>query len=171
MRTRHNVGFRCVELLAKRHGLKFSQRRGPVTLALGRIQEEKVVLVKPRTFVNESGRAVTYLQARFRLSPGDLLVILDDMALPLGKVRIRSGGSSGGHNGLQSILEAVGTEEIPRIRVGIGPPNAGGDMVRHVLSTFRQEELAVLGQAAESVADAIEVILDQGLDIAMSRFN
>jgi len=171
VRTRHNVGFRCVELLARRHELRFSQRREAVTLATGQIRGHEVVLVKPRTFVNESGRAATYLQARFRLSPGDLLVVLDDLALPLGKVRIRPGGSSGGHNGLQSMLEAVGTEEVPRIRVGIGPPDLGDNMVRHVLSPFRQEEMAVLDQAAVSVADAIEVILDQGLDIAMSRFN
>ena len=170
-RTRHNVGFQCVEAIARRHRLTFSQRRRLAVLAEGSIHTQDVVLAKPRTFVNESGRAAAYLRTRFHLSPADLVVILDDLALPVGRVRIRPGGSSGGHNGLESIIAALGTQAFPRIRVGIGPSAPGDDTVHHVLSPLRQEERPLIEEAVTVVADAVEVILTEGIDSAMSRFN
>ena len=171
VRMRHNVGFLCVEAVARRHRLAFSERRRLAVLALGRIEDEEIVLVKPRTFVNQTGRAITYLMSRFHTTPSNLLVVVDDMALPVGKLRIRAQGSAGGHNGLKSIIAALGTGDFPRIRVGIGAPGPGSDDIRHVLTSFSREELPAIRATVETAAEVVPFILAQGLDAAMSRFN
>lgn len=129
------------------------------------------MLAKPRTFVNESGRAVTSLLARYRASPEDLIVIYDDMDLRPGKIRLRARGGAGGHNGMKSIIAAVGSQEFARLRIGIGRPPAGVDQVDHVLGKMERNERRDIGDAVELAATAVRVVLTQGLDEAMDRFN
>lgn len=168
-RSRHNVGFWCIDTLARSHNLTF-KRRTRVLLAQGDIGEQPIVLAKPRTFMNLCGEAVRYLVDRFHLGPGDLVIVYDDMDLPTGSIRLRARGSSGGHNGLNSIIEALGTQSFLRLRIGIGHP-AGADDVGHVLGRFRPEEEEAVREAVERAAEALEVILAEGLDAAMNRFN
>ncbi len=169
--TRHNVGFRCVDLLASRWGITMNDRRAAVVLGQGRRLDQDVVLAKPRTFMNNSGDAVAYLQARFGLHPAGLVVIYDEAALPVGKLRIRTGGSDAGHNGIKSIIAALGTQEFPRIRVGIGPPPGGQGQVAHVLGGFSAEETPHIAQALELVAQAADCLLEESIQAAMNRFN
>ena len=138
-------------------------------MGTGDIAETKVVLAKPQTFMNLSGQAVGLLVRRFSVSPGDLLVIYDDMDLPLGKVRIRQRGSSAGHKGVESIIASLGSDEFPRIRVGIGHPE--GDVISYVLKGFTSEEREIVKQVMTTVSDAIYCILSEGIDAAMNRYN
>lgn len=174
--TRHNVGFECVDKFAAEYGLKWTGRRGPLKWAEGRVNigdtAFPVLLGKPRTFMNLSGEAVHYITSRWHV-PGDkLLIIYDDMDLPLGSVRIRMQGSAGGHNGIKSIIRALGTEEIPRIRVGIGrDPTGRTGAVARVLGPFSREERETVDHSVSTATEAIACILTSGLDIAMSRYN
>lgn len=168
--TRHNVGFRVVDLLASRHRLRPSRRRDHALYAVGQIAQVSVVLAKPMTYMNRSGEAARALLQRFQLAPSQLIVVVDDVALPLGKLRIRPAGSDGGHNGLASIIQSIGSEAFPRVRVGIGsaPP---GQMVEYVLSPFLPTELPAVEEAIQRAADAVEAILSEGITAAMNRFN
>ena len=138
-------------------------------MGTGDIAGTKVVLAKPQTFMNLSGQAVDLLVRRFNVSPGDLLVIYDDMDLPLGKVRIRQRGSSAGHRGVESIIASLGSDEFPRIRVGIGHPE--GDVISHILKGFTSEEREIVKQVMTMVSDAIYCILSEGIDAAMNCYN
>lgn len=138
-------------------------------MGTGDIAGTKVVLAKPQTFMNLSGQAVDLLVRRFNVSPGDLLVIYDDMDLPLGKVRIRQRGSSAGHRGVESIIASLGSDEFPRIRVGIGHPE--GDVISYILKGFTSEEREIVKQVMPTVSDAIYCILSEGIDAAMNRYN
>ena len=169
--TRHNAGFRCVERLADQSSIGFSDRSRHTLVGEGEIEGHPAVLAKPRTFVNESGRAVTSLLARYRASPEDLIVIYDDMDLRPGKIRLRARGGAGGHNGMKSIIAAVGSQEFARLRIGIGRPPAGVDQVDHVLGKMERNERRDIGDAVELAATAVRVVLTQGLDEAMDRFN
>ena len=171
--TRHNVGFLCVDELAHRYRVQFTGSRCRSYTADVRIHEKRVILAKPRTYMNLAGAAVQCFVRKEGLSPGNLVVVYDDMDLPAGKVRIRPGGSHGGHNGMRSIIEAIGTQEFPRVRVGIGRPagEAAKDEIGYVLGRFRREEEDAIGQAIERVSDAVDCILSEGVDIAMNRFN
>lgn len=169
--SRHNVGFRCVDFLAKKWDIATKDRRAKAVLGQGYHSGEEVVVAKPRTFMNNSGEGIAYLLTRFRARPEDLVVIYDEMELPLGRLRIRPEGSDGGHNGMKSIIAALGTQEFPRIRVGIGPPTEGGASVPHVLGRFSAEEEGVVSAAVNRVAAAVECMLEEGIDAAMSQFN
>ena len=127
--TRHNVGFRCVDRIAGDHAIELSRRQRRALIGEGVIDGHPVVVARPRTFVNRSGEAVAYLLTRYAATPDRLLVVYDDMDLPLGKLRLRPSGSAGGHNGIKSIIDAVGTREFPRLRIGIGRPARGVDQV------------------------------------------
>lgn len=169
--TRHNVGFRCVNLIARSHGLSFSMKKRQAHMAVGEVEGQRVALAKPRTYMNNSGEAVCYLLQRFSSEPSDLVIIYDDMDLPLGKVRIRAGGSAGGHKGMASIIQATSTQEIARIRVGIGKPPARMDPVEYVLSSFLPEEEASVNEAMSRVAEAVAFLLREGVEAAMGHFN
>ena len=169
--SRHNVGFRCLDLLAKEWDIPVKDRRAKAVLGEGYRSAEEVVLAKPRTFMNSSGEGIEYLLARFRARPQDLLVIYDEMELPLGRLRIRAQGSDGGHNGMKSIISVLGTQDFPRIRVGIGPPADGESSIPHVLGQFSIEEEPVVVGAVGRVAAAVASILEDGIDAAMSQFN
>ena len=170
-RTRHNAGFRCVDLLASRHGVTLSRRHRSSVVGEVEIEGRRVVLARPRTFVNRSGAAVSYLLTRYAASPRGLLVVYDEMELPLGRVRLRPRGGAGGHNGLKSVLGAVGSGEVPRLRVGIGRPPPGVDPVEYVLGEPSGEEEAALSGAVELSVEIVRAVLADGIDAAMNRYN
>ena len=170
-RSRHNVGFQCVEGISSHAGILLSQRRRVALVGEGVLGGKEVVLAKPRTFMNHSREAVSYLMTRFRVSLGDLLIIYDDLDLPLGKVRIRPSGGAGGHRGVASIIAAVRSQDFPRIRVGIGRPPEGMEEVRYVLGSFTGEDGALMKQAVTTVRDAVADVLGHDLDWAMNRYN
>ena len=169
--TRHNVGFWCVDLLSSRHSIRLSRRHKLAALGEGGVEGHPVVLAKPRTFVNLSGEAVAYLLARYGARPQALMVVYDDMELPLGALRLRPRGGAGVHNGIRSIIESLGTQDFPRLRVGIGQPEIGGDRVAHVLGEMGAEERATVDEAAQRAAQAVTTVLSDGIDAAMNRFN
>lgn len=168
--TRHNVGFEVIERLARRHGITVTKRAHRSVMGEGRIGAERVLLVRPLTYMNLSGEAVASIARFYKIEPQDVIVILDDVALPPGRLRLRYKGSAGGHNGLANILQRLNTQEAPRIRIGVGAARPG-EMVGHVLSRFRKEELPLIEDSYERAADAVEVALSEGFETAMNRFN
>lgn len=173
--ARHNVGFWCVDTIARdweipSQGLNW-ERRAKAVLGRGRRAGQDVVLAKPRTFMNNSGEGIAYLLARFGAKPEDLVVVYDEMALPLGALRIRPSGSDAGHNGMGSIIATLKTQAIPRIRVGIGSPPPGHDPISYVLGQFSGEEYKVITEAVSRVAAAVDCLLEEDIDVAMNRFN
>lgn len=169
--SRHNVGFWCVDLMARRWEVKLSERRPKVVLGRGSHQGQDIVLAKPRTYMNNSGEAVTYLCTRFGVQPADLVVIHDEMDLPLGKIRIRPSGSAAGHNGIRSIIAALGTPDFPRIRVGIGHPPPDREQVSHVLTRFSEDESSIIADAVNRVVEAVDCLLAEDITVAMNRYN
>ena len=178
-RNRHNVGFRCIDYLAKLHTIGTSRRQCHAQTGTGKIDDIKVVLAKPATFVNQSGEAVGCLVHTHSTGLSDIVVIHDDLDLPLGKIRIRPNGSAGGHKGMNSIISALGSEDFPRIKVGIGRPmNPDGTavtdedrIVDYVLSDFTPKEDDIIKAAIAQVARAIQSILTEGVTAAMNKFN
>lgn len=168
--TRHNVGFEVIELLAKKHRIAVRARRNRAVVGEGTIGGEQVVLARPQTFMNRSGEAVAGLARRYRIAPEDIIVIYDDVNLPLGKLRVRTRGSAGGHNGMKSIIHSLGSDEFPRVRIGIGSPDRR-DMVDHVLSRFKRAEGPIVKDAVQRAADAVEMYLSEGAEPAMNRYN
>lgn len=168
--TRHNLGYEVLDLLAKRLGSSFRIRvRGQHAMA--QVGGRSVLLVKPTTFMNLSGPAVAPLLRRNGLPPASLLVIHDDLDLPAGRVRVRRGGSAGGHRGVQSIIDALGTPEFNRLKIGIGRPPVGVDPVDFVLFRPTPNERALFNAAIDLAAQACEVWLADGIDAAMNAFN
>ena len=169
--TRHNVGFRSIDLLAKKAEIRLNDRRTKAVLGQGRIAGHEVVLAKPRTFMNNSGEGIEYLLARFGGRPSELLVVYDEMALPTGRIRLRASGSHAGHNGIRSIISAVQTDEFPRLRIGVGQPSNNGESVPHVLGKFSKEEEPLIAQAVQDAVSAVHCMLEESIDVAMNRFN
>jgi len=167
--TRHNVGFEVVDRLAARHGIQVAARRCQALIGEGEIAGARVLLVKPQTYMNLSGLSLQSLSRRFRLQSQDMLVICDDTNLPLGRIRIRASGSAGGHNGLKSIIGCLGTQDFPRLRIGIG--SSESDMIDHVLSRFEPDEGPVMLVAYGRAVEAVEYILENGLEKAMNMYN
>ena len=169
--TRHNVGFRVVDILAEKQGWNW-ERRGRALVANGMLGSEKVVLVKPLTFMNNSGEAVSELLRWYKLAPEDVLVIYDDLDLPVGKIRLRGKGSTGGHNGLSNITHHLHTDAIARLRVGIGrPANHRMDTIQYVLGVPPGDERILLSTSEAQAADAVPLILAQGVEAAMNLLN
>jgi PTH1 family peptidyl-tRNA hydrolase len=175
--NRHNVGFRCLNYFAKHHAISFDRRQCQARIGIGEVEGEKLLLAKPRTFVNLSGKAVGCLVRGHDIPLSNLVVIYDDLDLPLGKIRLRQSGGSGGHKGMASIISALRSEDFPRIRVGVGRPqveeqsNNEDAIVNHVLSDFSPQEEKVIKSVIATVAEAIDCFLTQGIEAAMSRFN
>ncbi|MCS7220457.1 MAG: aminoacyl-tRNA hydrolase [Anaerolineae bacterium] len=170
-RHRHNIGFQCVDLLARTHGLSFDRRYHQASLALGQIRSHCVILVKPMTFMNAVGPAVAAVARFHQVAPEDMLVIYDDLDLPLGKIRLRPKGSSGGHNGVKSLIQHLGTQAFPRLRIGIGRPIGSMDPADYVLQDFSPEQEEIMVQARERAVRAIERWLEVGIVEAMNEFN
>jgi len=175
--SRHNVGFHCLNLFARRQGIPFTERRLRSRMGRGEVVGQRIILAKPQTYMNRSGEAVRALMRHFQLASPDLLVIYDDVDLPIGKIRLRPRGSAGGHNGVKSIIASLGTEDFPRVRVGIAAET--GDQGEHtsmrrpgfVLSGFAPEENIIIREVVPRVADAIYCVLAEGLEVAMNRYN
>jgi PTH1 family peptidyl-tRNA hydrolase len=169
--TRHNVGWEVLERLARKHGIAIEEDTGWAEVGRGDIGPHRVVLARPMTYVNASGMAVQDLRRRYRVKPSDLFLIVDDLDLPLGRLRLRQKGTAGGHNGLRSVIEALGTDGFPRMRVGIGRPPGKTDAADHVLARFSAEERQMLNDALDRAVEALEVAIVDGVDVAMNRFN
>lgn len=167
--NRHNIGFLCLNSIAKEHKIPFNQKKGHARIGTGTIAGQPVMLAKPQTFMNASGQSVSELMRIAGASLDDLVVIHDDMDLPLGKIRIRRGSSSGGHKGAQSIIETLANQDFVRIRVGVGRPT--GDVVRYVLGNFSRQEEEEVVAVIDRVCRAVVVILTDGLVKAMNEFN
>lgn len=169
--TRHNVGFQIVTRLAEKHGLSFSRMQNEALVAAGRIGGARVVLAKPQTWMNESGRAVGPLTRFYKVEPARLLVIYDDLDIPAGTLRLRSEGGSGGHKGMRSIIERLSGQDFPRLRVGIGRPPGRMDAADYVLQPFTRDEEILIDSARDRAVAAIECYLAKGILETMNRFN
>ena len=171
-KTRHNIGFQCVNELARRHGLDFDGKRTKARIAEGQIAAQRVALAKPFTYMNLIGQAVVGLCQWYKLAPErELLVIYDDLDLPFGVLRLRERGGPGTHNGMKSVIGQLGSQNFPRIRVGIGQGPPGRDAANYVLGRFTRDEQAALPDIHARVADALETILREGFTAAMNRYN
>ena len=170
--TRHNIGFQVLDQLGERQKKPIQRLKFKALTNLFTISGEKVLVMKPVTYMNLSGEAVRPAADFYKIPPERILVVSDDTALPAGRLRIRKGGSAGGHNGLKSIIQHLGSDQFPRLRVGVGKnPHPDYDMADWVLGKFTGEDKKKMDQAVERAAEAIECILKDGLDRGMSRFN
>jgi peptidyl-tRNA hydrolase, PTH1 family len=170
--TRHNVGFDVIEALRQGLGLPAGRKAfSGVVTEWRRPEGGRVLLLQPQTFMNLSGQSVSQCAVFYKVPPADVLVVMDDLALPLGQVRARSGGSSGGHKGLTDVLAALGTDEVARLRIGIGSPPPHVEAVEFVLGTFKPGEAPVMREAVETAAHAVEDWVRHGIALVMNRYN
>lgn len=169
--TRHNIGFDVIEALARAHGVRLRRPRAAALAGTGSLDGVPVVLAMPLTMMNASGAAVLRLCHLYTLEPEDLIVIVDDINLELGKLRLRRGGSEGGHRGLRSITEVLGTQDYPRLRIGVGAPPGGMDARTWVLSPFAREEREAAEEAVARARKCIEMAVTEGIEPAMNTFN
>lgn len=170
--TRHNAGFLCGDYVADKLGFSFNKIKFRANYGTGEIGGEKCVFLKPQTYMNESGYAVAEAASFYKIPPEKIIVVSDDISLPVGKMRIRRKGSAGGHNGLKSIIASLGTEDFPRIKVGIGGKvHPDQDLADHVLSSFTKDELKILTELYASCFSALEYIVNGDFDTAMQKYN
>jgi len=169
--TPHNLGFLVVDALAQDANIRVTRPEAKSLVGLGQIAGRQVVLAKPQTMMNLSGLAVRELLSRAECEPPDVIVVYDDIALPWGMVRVRERGTAGGHNGLKSVIGAIGTMEFVRVRLGVNPEEMRGDLKEYVLRQFRRDEEDVVAEEIEQGAEAVKVILAEGTQSAMNRFN
>lgn len=170
-RTRHNIGFRVLDALAAKHALTFGKKQAKALLAEGSIADRRVLLAKPQTYMNLSGESVRPLIAFYNIPLTNVLVILDDLDLPLGTLRLRPSGSHGGQKGLKSILEQLGTQNVARLRFGIGRPPGRMDAAAYVLQPFAAEEQLLVAETLDRAVRAVETWLQFGIEVAMARYN
>ncbi len=168
--NRHNVGFQVADRLAARYGLDFDKMEFQGLLSKGQIEDVGVILLKPLTYMNQSGKAVRPVQSKYKIGTQDILVVYDDLDLPLGKVRVRERGRPGGHKGMESVIAALGTPDIARIRIGIGRPD-GQAPEQYVLQDFSLDESIVVGEALEKAVEAAVSFVRNGIGPTMNRFN
>jgi PTH1 family peptidyl-tRNA hydrolase len=169
--TPHNVGFLTIDRIAERQGVRVANRQCRALTGKTKLGDHGVLLAKPETFMNLSGLSVRALLEEYEIEPKDLLVIYDEMDLPLGMLRIRERGGSAGHNGMQSVIGALGTEEIARMRLGIAPDHPSKRGANYLLRQFKKSELPAVDEMLDRAADAAEVALTEGVATAMNRFN
>jgi len=177
--NRHNIGFRCINYLAKLHSISVKRHQFQSQIGTGKIAGVELLLAKPKTFVNLSGEAVGRLMRKYKIPVDELLVIYDDLDLPLGKLRLRYGGSSGGHKGIKSITSALGSQDFCRIKVGIGRPTREDGtritdediIVDYVLGEFSPQEAKIIKPVIAEVAEAVRCIITEGIIAAMNQFN
>jgi len=178
-RNRHNIGFMCVSHLAKSQEIKFDRKQGHARTGIGTIAGRRVVLARPQTYMNASGESVGALAMRLNVVPSGIIVIHDDLDLPVGKIRLRIGGGSGGHKGIESIIARLGSSDFYRVRIGIGRPDIDADshidkeqaVISYVLSDFSHEEKKVIEELLPVVSNAITCLIAEGLVAAMNKYN
>lgn len=178
-RNRHNIGFMCVRHFAKTQGIRFDKKQGQARIGTGEVAGNKLIVARPQTHMNLSGESVIRLVNKFNISLNDLIVIHDDLDLPLGKIRLSQGSGSGGHKGVDSIITHLGSLDFPRIKVGIGRPpiiedsaeDREAEVVAYVLNDFTPEEKKVITEVIPKVSEAILYLLSEGLTAAMNKYN
>ena len=170
-KTKHNVGFMLLDALAQHLGASPWKEAFTSLISEVRIDGEKIFLVKPQTYMNESGAAIGPMLTYYKVGLEDLIVVHDDMDIPAGMIRIRKKGGSGGHNGIKSIIAHVGGENFPRIRIGIGRPLSGWSVIDHVLAPFSSEDIPHIRTAIEMLLPAVSTMVTNGVDLAMNRYN
>ena len=169
--TRHNAGFMTLDVLADRYNIDISEKKHKALCSKGVIEGNKVVLLKPQTFMNLSGESVRAAADFYKVAPEEIIVIYDDISLEPGQLRVRKKGSAGGHNGMKNIIAHLGTQDFPRIRVGVGEKPAGMDLADYVLGRFSKGERELLEEAFKEGAQAAVAILCDGIESAMNQFN
>ena len=170
-KTKHNVGWMFVDRMAERIGATGWKEKEKGMVAEGRVGAEKVLLVKPMTYMNNSGECVGPLMRWYKLGPEDVVVVHDDMDIPAGTIRIRKKGSAGGHNGIKSLIAHIGSEKFIRVRIGIGRPLPGRTVINHVLEPFAAEDVPRIAEAIEYLQPAVDCIINEDVDMAMNRYN
>ena len=169
--TPHNLGFMAVDRLAESCRVEIARPEGQALTAATRIEQVDALLAKPQTFMNLSGLAVARLLKKYELPAEDLIVLVDEVDLPLGSLRIRGRGSAGSHNGMKSIIGALGSDGFVRVRMGVGPDHPARDRASYVLGRFRKADLGIVGEMLDRTAEAVRAILREGLEEAMNRYN
>lgn len=170
-RTRHNLGFMVLDRLAARYEIAVDTKKKKSLIGRFRIGKERVMLLKPQTFVNLSGEAVLYMASFLRIMPENIVVVCDDTNLPLGQIRVRKYGSSGGHNGIKSLIQFLKSDNFPRVRVGVGAPPPNVKLEDFVLGHFSNDEMETIDVSIEKACDAIEMIVTDRIEESMSQFN
>ena len=170
-KTRHNVGFEVIDVLADMLGTTVEEKKFKGCYGRGIIGGEKVLLLKPQTFMNLSGESIRAASDFYKVDPEHIIIIYDDISLDVGQLRIRKKGSAGGHNGIKNIIAHLGTQEFPRIKVGVGDKPKKMDLADYVLSRFSKEDRAAMEDAFKEAAKAVEVMITEGMDTAMNQFN
>ena len=170
-KTRHNMGFNTINKIAQQYNIEINKNKFQGLYESAVIEGKKVILVKPQTYMNLSGNCVKEIADFYKVQKEEILVIYDDMDIEPGKIKIRKKGSGGGHNGMKSIIQMLGTEEFPRIRIGIGRPEHNGDEINYVIGAIPEGEIHKLEEGVEKAKDAVIEILKNGIDSAMNKFN
>ena len=171
-KTRHNIGFNVIDAMADKYNIRVKERKHQALVGSGFIEGQKVMLVKPTTYMNKSGDSVSDVLDYYKLDPeSELIVIYDDISLEPGNIRIRKKGSAGGHNGIKDIIRQLGTEKFLRIKVGVGAKPKGWDLADHVLGRFSTEDRKLVDEAIEKAAKAVDIMISQGADAAMNEYN
>ena len=170
-KTRHNMGFNTINKISQQYNIEVKQNKFQALYGSGIIEKEKVILLKPQTYMNLSGNSVKKIVDFYKIEKEKILVIYDDMDIEPGKIKIRKKGSAGGHNGMKSIIQMIGTEEFTRIRVGIGRPVQKGDEINYVIGAISEEDMLKLEEGTEKAQNAIVEILKNGVDSAMNKYN
>ncbi|AVD36792.1 aminoacyl-tRNA hydrolase [Clostridioides difficile] len=170
-KTRHNVGFDVIDILAKEYNISVTKIKHKALIGEGRVGTEKVLLVKPQTYMNLSGETLIDIYKYYKVDLSNIVVVYDDIDLEVGKIRIRKKGSGGTHNGMKSITKCLGSNDFPRVRVGVSKPEVGQDLADFVLSRFRKEESDNINEALEKAAYAIDSIIRENIDMSMNKYN
>lgn len=170
-KTRHNVGFEAIDILADKAGTTVTERKHKALYGKGFLGGQKVILAKPQTYMNLSGESIREIADFYKIEPENIIILCDDINLPEGRLRIRLKGSAGGHNGLKNIISHLGTQEFPRIRIGVGEKPRGMDLADYVLGRFPKEQQALMEEAYRDAADAACMMIEEGADAAMNHYN
>lgn len=169
--TRHNIGFGVITRISDQYNIPLSSKEHKAVCGKGFIGGEKVIIAQPQTYMNLSGESVRSIADYYKIEPEDIIIAFDDIDLEVGQLRVRRKGSAGGHNGIKSIIQHLGTNEFPRVKVGVGAKPEGGDLVRHVLGRFSREDEMAMGEVLDLAVEAVELIVTEGVDAAMNRYN
>ena len=170
-KTRHNVGFDVIDILSKEYDINVSKIKHKALIGEGRVGSEKVILVKPQTYMNLSGETLIDIYNYYKIDMENIIVVYDDIDLDVGKIRIRKKGSGGTHNGMRSITKCLGSNDFPRVRVGVSKPRPGQDLADFVLSRFRKEESDDIELGLEKAAKAVDTMIRENIDLAMNKYN
>ena len=170
--TRHNAGFHAIDYISQQYNINVTKLKCKSLIGDGKIDGERVILVEPQTYMNLSGEAILELVKWYKVEKSDIIIVYDDIALPLGKIRVREKGSDGGHNGIKSVIYSLKTDEFPRIKIGIGSPeNSDYEIIDYVLGKFAKDEQKIVFEAIKTVSDIVTDIVKNGVPFTMNRYN